>query len=145
MPIVRVRSQQSDMPDALTAQAIDQLAADRSDEELVKIQRCFKTGEGQYGAGDQFLGVRMGQVFALARDFIDLPPDEIETLLDSPMHEVRAGGLSIMDKQARRKRTPEPQGARRPLPASHRPDHQLGSRGSRLSLRRRRLPARQAA
>ena len=36
-----------------------------------------------------------------------LPPDEIEKLLESPLHEVRAGGLSIMDKQARRKRTSE--------------------------------------
>jgi 3-methyladenine DNA glycosylase AlkD len=34
-------------------------------------------------------------------------PDEIERLLESPIHEVRAGGLSIMDKQARRKNTPE--------------------------------------
>ena len=32
-----------------------------------------------------------------------MPPDEIEKLLESPIHEVRAGGLSIMDKQARRK------------------------------------------
>ena len=49
----------------------------------------------------------MGQVFALAKEFIEMPPEEIEKLLGSPIHEVRAGGLSIMDKQARRKRTPE--------------------------------------
>jgi len=48
----------------------------------------------------------MGEVFALAKEYIDLPPDEIETLLESPIHEVRAGALSIMDKQARSKRTP---------------------------------------
>jgi 3-methyladenine DNA glycosylase AlkD len=36
-----------------------------------------------------------------------MPPDEIEKLLESPIHEVRAGGLSIMDKQARSKKTPE--------------------------------------
>jgi 3-methyladenine DNA glycosylase AlkD len=36
-----------------------------------------------------------------------MPPEEIEKLLESPLHEVRAGALSIMDKQARRKRTPE--------------------------------------
>ena len=54
-----------------------------------------------------FIGVRMGQVFSLAREFIDMPPVEIEKLLESPVHEVRAGALSIMDKQARRKRTSE--------------------------------------
>jgi 3-methyladenine DNA glycosylase AlkD len=56
--------------------------------------------------GDRFLGVRMGQVFALAKQFLDLPPGEIEKLLESRIHEVRVGGLSIMDKQARRKSTP---------------------------------------
>jgi DNA alkylation repair enzyme len=57
--------------------------------------------------GDEFIGVRMGQVFALAKEFIELPPAELERLLESPIHEVRAGALSIMDKQARRRRTSE--------------------------------------
>ncbi|NRQ39802.1 DNA alkylation repair protein [Nonomuraea sp. NN258] len=74
-------------------------------EELEKIQRYFKTGEGDYAAGDVFLGIRMGEVFALAKEFIELPPSEIEKLLDDPVHEVRAGALSVMDKQARRKST----------------------------------------
>jgi 3-methyladenine DNA glycosylase AlkD len=78
----------------------------RSAEELRKIQRYFKSGDGEYGEGDVFMGVQMGQVFALAREFIEMEPAEIETLLESPVHEVRAGGLSIMDKQARWKKTP---------------------------------------
>jgi 3-methyladenine DNA glycosylase AlkD len=49
----------------------------------------------------------MGDVFALARKFIDLPIAEIDTLLDSDTHEVRVGALSIMGKQAARKRTTE--------------------------------------
>jgi hypothetical protein len=69
---------------------------------MVEYQRYLGTGEG-----DEFIGVRMGQVFALAKEFIEMAPDEIEKLLESPIHEVRAGGLSIMDKQARRKKTPE--------------------------------------
>lgn len=95
--------------DNLTAERfIARLRAVQSDAELAKIQRYFKSGEGEYGAGDTFLGVRMGDVFALAKEFIDLPPEEIERLLESDLHEVRAGGLSVMDKQARRKKTPEP-------------------------------------
>jgi 3-methyladenine DNA glycosylase AlkD len=86
---------------------IRRLEAQQSPAVKADLQRYFKTGEGQYGAGDTFIGVRMGQVFELAREFIDLPPAEIKKLLESPIHEVRAGGLSIMDKQARRKRTPE--------------------------------------
>ena len=55
---------------------------------------------------DKIMGVRMGQVFALAKEFIEMPPDEIEKLLESPIHEVRVGGVSIMDWQARSKKTP---------------------------------------
>ncbi len=87
-------------------QFVERLKAHRSAEELKKIQRYFKSGSGQYGEGDVFMGVRMGQVFALAKEFISLPPGEIEKLLENPIHEVRAGALSIMDKQARNKKTP---------------------------------------
>ena len=83
------------------------MKAHRSPDELEKIQRYFKSGKGEYGEGDQFMGVRMGQVFALAKEFMEMPPGEIEKLLESPIHEVRAGALSIMDKQARNKKTPE--------------------------------------
>src|SRR4029078_6178101 len=93
--------------DILADQFIKKLKAHRSDVELKKIQRYFKSGEGQYGESDEFMGVRMGQVFALAKEFIDMPPKEIEKLLESPIHEVRAGALSIMDKQARSKKTSE--------------------------------------
>jgi 3-methyladenine DNA glycosylase AlkD len=86
---------------------IEELETHRSPEEREKYRRYFKTGEGQYGEGDVFIGVRMGQVFSLAREFIDMPPDEIEELLESEVHEARAGAMSIMDKQGRRKRTPE--------------------------------------
>jgi 3-methyladenine DNA glycosylase AlkD len=93
--------------DRTAAQFKKRLKAHESAAELAKIQRYFKSGAGEYGEGDQFLGVRMGQVFALAKEFIDMPPGEIEKLLESPLHEVRAGALSIMDKQARSKKTPE--------------------------------------
>ena len=86
---------------------VERLEAHRSPEQREKYRRYFKLGEGEYGEGDEFVGVPMGRVFALAKEFVGMPPDEIEELLESPIHEVRAGGLSIMDKQARRKRTPE--------------------------------------
>jgi hypothetical protein len=91
---------------ALTAiQFIAQLNAFQSDKELEKIQRYFKTAEGEYGQGDTFMGVRMGQVFALAKTFMNMEPVEIEKLLENPIHEVRAGAVSIMDFQARNKKT----------------------------------------
>ncbi|MEO6611367.1 MAG: DNA alkylation repair protein [Chitinophagaceae bacterium] len=91
--------------EVLTAKKfIQQLKALQSDKELEKIQRYFKSGEGQYGAGDQFMGVKMGQLFALAKTFEGMPVAEIEKLLESPVHEVRAGAISIMDKESRGKK-----------------------------------------
>ncbi|MEO3872806.1 DNA alkylation repair protein [Nonomuraea sp. B12E4] len=55
---------------------------------------------------DTFLGVRMREVFDLAKEFVDMPTAEIEKLLASPVHELRVGALSIMDKASRRKKTP---------------------------------------
>ena len=56
---------------------------------------------------DAILGVRMGQVFALAKEFIDMLLHEVETMLESPFHEMRVGAVSIMDFQARSKKTAE--------------------------------------
>lgn len=91
--------------DVSAAHYTERLQALSSPEEQAKIQRYFKTGAGAYGEGDVFIGVPMGQVFALSKEFLAMTPAEIEKLLDSPIHEVRAGAMSIMDKQGRGKKT----------------------------------------
>jgi 3-methyladenine DNA glycosylase AlkD len=55
--------------------------------------------------GEPRLGLAMGTIFNLAKEYVDLPLSEIEVLLDTPVYEARVGALSIMDKKARRKRT----------------------------------------
>jgi 3-methyladenine DNA glycosylase AlkD len=87
------------------AEFLKRLHALQSDEELRKIQRYFKAGAGDYGEGDRFIGVRMGHVFDLAKEFIALPPAEIETLMESDIHEARAGAMSVMAKQYAAKKT----------------------------------------
>ncbi|WP_205940743.1 DNA alkylation repair protein [Pedobacter paludis] len=87
----------------LTAETlINELNIHQSNLELEKIKRYFKN---EYSVGDEFMGVKMGQVFKTAKAFIDLPINEIEKLLESPIHEVRTAGVSIMDFQARNKKT----------------------------------------
>lgn len=86
-------------------QFIAKLNTYQSDVEREKIKRYFKSEAGQ-GAGDRFMGVRMGHVFAVAKEFMEMPIPEIEKLLESPIHEVRTGAVSIMDFQARNKKTP---------------------------------------
>lgn len=87
------------------AQFLKELQTLQSAAELKKIQRYFKSGAGEYGEGDEFIGVRMGDIFALARKYVELPLGQIEKLLDSPIHEARVGAVSIMDFQARNKKT----------------------------------------
>lgn len=55
--------------------------------------------------GNTILGVRMGQVFALAKEHMNMELDEVEVMLESPIHEMRVGAVSIMDFQARSKKT----------------------------------------
>jgi 3-methyladenine DNA glycosylase AlkD len=64
---------------------------------------------GRYFPGDEsFIGVRMGTVFAIAKEFLAMPLPEIEALLESPVHEARAGACSVMGKAATHKKvTPE--------------------------------------
>jgi 3-methyladenine DNA glycosylase AlkD len=93
-----------------TAQAfLAKLEARSSPVERDKLQRYLKAGEGADPTADAdvVLGVRMREVFALATEFVDMPPDQIDRLLASPIHEARAGALSIMGKQASHTRTPE--------------------------------------
>ena len=65
-------------------------------------RRYFKTGDGQYGAGDQFIGVTLPQQRTVAREFADLPLSELDVLLDSPIHEHRLIGVIIATTQFER-------------------------------------------
>ena len=58
--------------------------------------RFFKTGKGQYGEGDQFLGIRVPVLRSVARDFRDAGVEVALPLLKSGWHEVRAVGLLLL-------------------------------------------------
>ena len=62
----------------------------------------FKTGKGQYGEGDRFLGITAPQQRKVAAIYRDLPLNEIARLLKSPYHEHRSVGLAILVLQFNR-------------------------------------------
>jgi 3-methyladenine DNA glycosylase AlkD len=60
------------------------------------LQRFFKTGKGEYGEGDRFLGLTVPQVRKLARENPDLDTQQLSELLGSPWHEERLLALLIL-------------------------------------------------
>lgn len=66
------------------------------------LQRFFRTGPGEYGAGDRFLGLHVPQIRGLAREFSSLPLGEVEALLAVEWHEVRLLALIILSDAYRR-------------------------------------------
>jgi len=82
-------------------QFIAKLSSLSSTADLEKNQRYFK----EKVAGNKILGARFATIFALAKEFKEMDLAEIEKLLDNPYYEVRMGAVSIMDFQARDKRS----------------------------------------
>ena len=64
--------------------------------DAVFLQRFFKTGLGQYGEGDVFLGIRVPATRTLARQFADLPLTDVEKLLHDKFHEARLLALVLL-------------------------------------------------
>ncbi|PKN66750.1 MAG: DNA alkylation repair protein [Deltaproteobacteria bacterium HGW-Deltaproteobacteria-12] len=59
-------------------------------------QRFFKTGLGEYGEGDIFVGLTVPEVRKLAKEYRSLPLIETKQLLQSPIHEARLLALFIL-------------------------------------------------
>ncbi len=69
----------------------------RNEREREGLTRFFKTAPGQYGHGDEFLGIRVPQTRQMVKECAkDFPLDEVPELLHSRWHEVRLCGLLIL-------------------------------------------------
>jgi 3-methyladenine DNA glycosylase AlkD len=81
----------------MTAQKIKQrLRRFATKEKAAVLQRFFKTGPGQYGEGDKFLGVMVPNIRLMVKEFRDAPLPEVVKLLRSPWHEERLCALLIL-------------------------------------------------
>lgn len=75
---------------------IKELKAVADPEKAKHSKRFFKTGPGEYGEGDEFLGIKVPEQRKLAKKYQSLSADEIENLLQNKFHEVRLTTLMLM-------------------------------------------------
>jgi|SRR3989344_4971286 len=81
----------------LTLQSLKEELKTLENKEKAKIfQRFFKTGKGQYGEGDIFLGITVPESRALAKKYSNFALEEIKILLESRIHEKRLIALLIL-------------------------------------------------
>ena len=73
-----------------------ELLAKRNNGKKKILQRFFKTGKGEYGEGDLFLGVTVPETRLVAKQFKGLILEDIQELLGDKYHEVRLCGLFLL-------------------------------------------------
>ena len=62
----------------------------------------FKTGKGEYGEGDIFIGLSNPIVRGTTAKYMNMDFPEIKKLLDSPIHEIRFSGLIILTENSKK-------------------------------------------
>ena len=67
---------------------------DREKKEI--LQRFFKTGRGEYGEGDKFLGIKVPQTRKISKKYKGLILEDIKELIKNEYHEIRLLGLLIL-------------------------------------------------
>ena len=68
----------------------------RNEEQRRQLMRFFKTGKGDYGEGDEFLGLKVPQTREVVKHSKDLTLEEIPELITNRYHEVRLCGFLLL-------------------------------------------------
>ncbi|MBQ9386473.1 MAG: DNA alkylation repair protein [Bacteroidaceae bacterium] len=73
---------------------LDQITAQADPTQVEGLMRFFKTGPGQYGEGDEFLGIKVPVTRSVVKEcWKDVTFDDLEECVSSKYHEVRLAAL----------------------------------------------------
>ena len=87
----------------MSLKSLREIVKKHANPEQAKIlMRFFKTGNGKYGEGDEFLGIKVPVSRKIAKQFTNLSLEEIQELLNSSIHEERLIALFILTEQFRK-------------------------------------------
>jgi 3-methyladenine DNA glycosylase AlkD len=75
---------------------INELNSEKNEERAKHSQRYFKTGKGEYGEGDVFIGITMPLLRSITKNYTDLQFSDIQNLLNSKIHEYRMAAVIIL-------------------------------------------------
>lgn len=82
------------------AEIINELMSLKNDKQQAILTRFFKCGEGEYGYGDKFLGLKVPQTREIVKQAKrEVSLDEIQKLLLSEWHEVRLCGFLLLTEE----------------------------------------------
>lgn len=91
----------------MTNQWKNELAAVADEKKIKILSSFFKTGKGEYGEGDVFIGIKVPDNRAVAKKFFDAPYDVIELMLRSEIHEHRLSALLALAERYRKTKDDE--------------------------------------
>ncbi len=74
----------------------EELEAIANPGKAVVLQRFFRTGKGEYGEGDMFLGITVPETREIAKKFVNISLTGLEQSLYSRMHEERLAALLVL-------------------------------------------------
>ncbi len=93
------------MDTALSKEISSQLIKSKNPTRANDVARFFKTGPGEYGEGDRFLGLTVPQIRNIAGGHKSADIETIEALLQSEFHEIRFCGLVILTNQFKKSKS----------------------------------------
>jgi 3-methyladenine DNA glycosylase AlkD len=96
----------------MSCKLYNEILARQDAEQAVNLSRFFKTGKGQYGEGDKFLGVKVPVTREVVKQCLkETSFDDLEACIQSEYHEIRLAALLTLVqifKHAKKRETPLP-------------------------------------